>query len=187
MIVNTLRVLRLKLLCKEVGRGCLLDKDITVVHGEYVSIGSGCTIHKDTLLHVAAKNKDAKEPILKIGSNCHLSFRTWIAARIGITIGDDTGFAPGVVIQDYNHGYTDITKPVHLQPLVEERPITIGKGCFLAANVVVTPGVTIGDGVVIGANSVVTSDIPSYSLAVGCPAKVVKRHNPQTGQWERVR
>ncbi len=93
MIVNTLRVLRLKLLCKEVGRGCLLDKDITVVHGEYVSIGSGCTIHKDTLLHVAAKNKDAKEPILKIGSNCHLSFRTWIAARIGITIGDDTGFA----------------------------------------------------------------------------------------------
>ncbi len=70
---------------------------------------------------------------------------------------------------------------------MEERPITIGKGCFLAANVVVTPGVTIGDGVVIGANSVVTSDIPSYSLAVGCPAKVVKRHNPQTGQWERVR
>ena len=45
-------------------------------------------------------------------------------------------------------------------------------------------GVSIGDGAVIGANSVVTKDIPPASIAVGSPAKVIKRFNEQTGKWE---
>ena len=47
-------------------------------------------------------------------------------------------------------------------------------------------GVTIGDNVVIGANSVVAGDIPSRSLAVGCPARVIKRYDEQSGKWIRV-
>ena len=47
------------------------------------------------------------------------------------------------------------------------------------------PGVTIGRHVVVGANSVVTGDLPDFSVAVGSPARVVRRHEPGTG-WVTV-
>ena len=62
--------------------------------------------------------------------------------------------------------------------LEEEReyakPIKVGNNVWIGGNVVVLPGVTIGDNVVIGAGSIVTKDIPSNSVAVGNPCKVIK-------------
>lgn len=54
-------------------------------------------------------------------------------------------------------------------------PITIKAGAWLGANVIVLPGVTIGENAVIGAGSVVTRDIPADCVAVGNPAKVIKK------------
>jgi acetyltransferase-like isoleucine patch superfamily enzyme len=51
----------------------------------------------------------------------------------------------------------------------------------------VLPGVTIGQHCVIGANSVVNSSIPDYSVAVGAPARVIKRYNQEIGAWEQVK
>ena len=53
--------------------------------------------------------------------------------------------------------------------------IIIEDDCWLGSHVTVTKGVRIGKGSVIGANSVVTKDIPPYSVAVGTPAKVIKK------------
>lgn len=61
------------------------------------------------------------------------------------------------------------------------QPIVIGDDCWLGANVTVLPGVTIGRGCTIGAGAVVSSDIPEYSVAVGVPAKVVKKVDPLDG------
>lgn len=57
-------------------------------------------------------------------------------------------------------------------------PITIGDDCWLGANVTVLPGVTIGKGCTIGAGAVVQKSIPDYSVAVGVPAKVIKKVDP---------
>lgn len=54
-------------------------------------------------------------------------------------------------------------------------PITIGDDCWIGGNTTVMPGVTIGKGCTIGAGSVVTKDIPEFSVAVGVPAKVIKK------------
>ena len=54
------------------------------------------------------------------------------------------------------------------------KPIKVGNNVWIGGNVVVLPGVTIGDNVVIGAGSVVNKDIPSNSVAVGNPCKVIK-------------
>ena len=54
------------------------------------------------------------------------------------------------------------------------KPIEVGNNVWIGGNVVVLPGVTIGDNVVIGAGSIVTKDIPSNSVAVGNPCKVIK-------------
>ena len=54
-------------------------------------------------------------------------------------------------------------------------PIHIGKNCWLGAGVIVVPGVTIGDNSVIGAGAVVTKDIPANVVAVGTPARVLRK------------
>jgi acetyltransferase-like isoleucine patch superfamily enzyme len=66
-------------------------------------------------------------------------------------------------------------------------PVSIGRNAWLGQNVVVLPGVTIGEHCVIGANSVVNSSIPDFSVAVGAPARVIKRYNKETARWERTR
>jgi hypothetical protein len=53
-------------------------------------------------------------------------------------------------------------------------PITVGNNVFIGPNTLILPGATIGDNCIIGAGSVVTRNIPSNSVAVGIPARVIK-------------
>lgn len=84
-----------------------------------------------------------------------------------IEIGDDVTMAPRVHVLCHDAStktflnYTKIGR------------VNIGNRVFIGAESVVLPGVTIGDDVVIGANSTVTHDIPSNSVAVGFPARVI--------------
>ena len=58
------------------------------------------------------------------------------------------------------------------------KPVEIGDDCWIGANVSIMPGVKIGKGCTIGAGAVVTKDIPDFSVAVGAPAKVIKKVEP---------
>ncbi|KAI1255366.1 hypothetical protein MGN70_003431 [Eutypa lata] len=58
------------------------------------------------------------------------------------------------------------------------KPVTIGDDCWIGGNTTIMPGVTIGKGCTIGASSVVTKDIPDFSVAMGSPARVVKKVTP---------
>ncbi len=88
-----------------------------------------------------------------------------------VTFGDKVLIGP-------NCGFYTAIHPI----LAEERatliesakPITVGSNVWIGGNVTVLPGVTIGDNTVIGAGSVVTKDIPSNSVAVGNPCRVIK-------------
>ena len=75
--------------------------------------------------------------------------------------------------------------PIKEQGIIQKKDVYIGDGSWLGENVCVI-GASIGQHCVIGANSVVTKDIPDYSVAVGSPAKVIKRYNPETKQWGKV-
>ena len=63
------------------------------------------------------------------------------------------------------------------KPVERCSPITIGEDCWLGGGVTVCPGVTVGDRCIIGAGSVVVKDIPSDSLAVGNPCRVIRKIN----------
>ena len=108
---------------------------------------------------------------LQIGENVHFGFSSRIYALNHITIGDNTLIADHVSIIDANHGISKHELIVK-QPN-KEKPIFIGNDVWIGHGVTILKGVTIGDGAVIGAGSVVTKDIPSYSIAVGVPAKVM--------------
>jgi len=102
-----------------------------------------------------------------------------------VTIGNNVIFAQNVVVSGLNHEYKDPEIPIQFQN-VTTAAITIDDDCWIAANVVITAGVSIGKHCVIGAGSVVVKDIPAYSVAIGNPAKVVKRYDQETKEWMKV-
>jgi len=120
-----------------------------------------------------------------LGSNVSVNLNCTFVDCHRITIGDDVLIAPCVHLTTASH-------PVELADRLTPdwqpesgayrwrtfaRPIRIGHGCWIGANVVVLPGVTIGDGTVIGAGSVVTKDIPANVVAVGNPCRVLRAIN----------
>ena len=84
---------------------------------------------------------------------------------------------------EYIHDYpTSIPK----DRTIYSSPVIIKKNVWLGEHVSVLMGVTIGEGSIIGANSVVSKDIPAYTIAVGVPAKVIKKFNFEIQKWETV-
>jgi len=102
-----------------------------------------------------------------------------------VKIGNDVMFAQNIVASGLNHGYEDVSLPPSVQK-VNTALITINDNVWIGANSIITAGVTIGKHAIIGGGSVVTKDIPDYTVAVGNPAKVVKKYNFELNKWERV-
>jgi acetyltransferase-like isoleucine patch superfamily enzyme len=99
--------------------------------------------------------------------------RLWASPNARLVIGDDVLLGPNVTIVTSNYGLDDRERPISEQTW-RESDVVIGRRSWLAANVVVLPGVTIGEGAVIAAGAVVTSSIPAFAIAGGVPAKVIK-------------
>jgi acetyltransferase-like isoleucine patch superfamily enzyme len=102
-----------------------------------------------------------------------------------VNIGNHIIFAQHVVVSGLNHEYENPDLPIY-QQAVSTALITVEDECWIGANVVITAGVTIGKHSVVAAGSVVTKSIPPYSIAVGSPARVIKRYNFETKVWEKV-
>ena len=126
------------------------------------------------------------KPRLEIGNRTYIGYRAHIIACGEMKIGSDVVIADGVYISDNLHGFEEIDQSIIDQSLKHPGTVTIEDEVWLGERVCVLPNVTIGKHAVIGSNSVVTKDIPAYSIAVGIPARVIKKRNLQTGKWETV-
>jgi len=102
-----------------------------------------------------------------------------------VTIGNDIRLAQNITLSGLNHNYEDVNIPIHKQG-VSTAQIEIEDNAWIGANVVVLAGVKVGKHSIIAAGSVVTKNIPPYSVAVGNPARVLKKYNPETNIWEKV-
>ena len=108
---------------------------------------------------------------LHIGDNSFVNYNATFLDNTTINIGKNVYIAPNVAIYTIYHpiGYTMRNKKIDIL-----KPVTIKDNTWICGNVTILPGVTIGSGCVIGANSLVTKDIPDNSLAYGSPARVVR-------------
>ncbi|WP_207427309.1 DapH/DapD/GlmU-related protein [Pedobacter sp. SYSU D00535] len=102
-----------------------------------------------------------------------------------VTIGNNVMFAQNIVVSGLNHAYEDISIPPSEQKVVTS-PIHIADNVWIGANSVITAGTSVGKHSVIGAGSVVTKDVPEYSVAVGNPARIIKKYNFESKQWEKL-
>ena len=165
------------------GPRSLINFPVSTLFGESgIHIGADTLIGAGSALSVGHSPDDVSAPArgLVIGDRCVIGGRAVITAHESIVIGDDVWFGQGVFVSDASHGYQDVETPIGLQ-LGWAHPVVIGPGSWIGHGAVVLPGTRIGRNVVVGAGSVVRGEIPDHSVAVGVPAKVVRRLHPDVG------
>ncbi|MBU3688123.1 MAG: sugar acetyltransferase [Acidimicrobiales bacterium mtb01] len=168
------------------GSGSVVCFPVNTLYNEkYIRIGRDTMIGPQCTLSAGMMpgQQCLTDPVVTIGDRCLIGKGSGIVGHFSIEIGDDVWTGHHVYITDQNHGYEDVDRPISVQTM-PEKPVRIGNGSWIGFGSVVLPGADIGEHVVIGANSVVTGSIPSYSVAVGTPARVVRRF--ENGEWRSV-
>lgn len=129
---------------------------------------------------------------LFFGENFQMNDYVHITAMESVKIGNNVLLASKIYISDCSHGsYAGDIHDSHPDSIPKDRimyakPVIIEDNVWLGEFVSVLPGVTIGKGSIIGANSVVSKSIPSNVIAVGSPAKPIKKYNFETQTWEKI-
>lgn len=146
---------------------------------EYLMTAESSRILKE-LMPNASKDLYIEPPFhCDYGYNIHCGSRVYFNVNCvvldvaKVTIGSNVLFGPGVQIYTATHPLDIKTRKIRALA----RPVTIGSDCWIGGGAIICPGVNIGNGAVIGAGAVVTRDVPENSLALGNPARVVKKLN----------
>lgn len=155
-----------------------------VIQGkQYIEIQEN--VNLSTGIYLAATNQTGHTPEIIIGRGTRLGNFNHIYATRSIVIEENVLTSERVYISDNLHSYADIKRPIIAQEINQVSNVRIGSGSWLGQNVCVI-GCSIGKNCVIGANAVVTKDIPDYCVAVGIPAKVIKKYNPELKKWQLI-
>ena len=160
------------------GRGSVICFPHNAIMNErFIRFGEGTMIGPQVTLSagMAPGQQCVTDPVVSIGDRCLIGRGSGIVGHLSIEIDDDVWTGHHVYITDQNHGYDDLDLPISRQHQ-PERPVRIGRGSWIGHGAVILPGAEIGRNVVIGANSVVTAGrFPDHCVAVGAPAKIVRR------------
>ena len=155
---------------------------------KYIQVSKGFTTGVGCRIEAYPKT-DKK--VLLFGENFQMNDYVHITAMESVKIGNNVLLASKIYISDCSHGsysgdendsYPDSIP--HDRPL-SSKPVVIEDNVWLGEFVSVLPGVTIGKGTIVGANSVVSKSLPPYVIAVGTPAKPIKKFNFETNKWEK--
>lgn len=141
--------------------------------GKYVRFGSGTRIQS----YLGEK--------MIVGNSTYIVNNCSFLIGGPINIGNNVLIASNVLITSENHQINPEDKMSYGQQPLVAKGVTISDGCWIGEKVVILPGVNIGKKCVIGAGSVVSHSIPDYSIAVGNPARIIKRYDFDKHKWIR--
>ena len=164
------------------GKDVYIAPGVVINRPRYVHLGDHVRVNRNTSINLHPEDRNSKEGILFIGNDVIISEGCIISACNRIVIEDHVGISPYVMIVDNSRKPGDVVRPSKEQE-VKTGYVHIGADSWIAYNACILMNVTIGKHCIIGALSVVNNDIPPYSVAVGCPAKVVKRFDFNRRDW----
>ena len=162
--------------------GLIRAKIFGVTAGQNVYIGKHCSLKGKR--HITLEDSVTVRPYtqiwsggtVRIGKGSEIGERCRISIANFLDIGEQVLLSPNVYITDCDHEYRNIDVSVINQGIVQRgQKVSIGGGSYIGINAVIVGNVKIGNHCVIGANSVVTKDVLDYCVAVGSPAKVIKK------------
>jgi acetyltransferase-like isoleucine patch superfamily enzyme len=168
---------------KKFGKAVRIVYPLRIIGSKYISFDSNVTIQYGSFI-VAIKNGDFN-PSLEINSGALIGNYSHIVCSKRILIQENVLTADKVFITDNIHDYRNIDFPIHEQKLLQLSEVKIGENSWIGENVSII-GASIGRHCVIGANSVVTKNIGDYTVAVGSPARPIKRYCFDSKKWRKT-
>ena len=156
------------------GNNSVIQPPVRLSGERRISIGNGVFIGAGSWLQVIDGDGERRVAI-EVGDGTTMAGGCVLSAVDSIRLGRNVLFARNVYVADHMHAFENSSEAVLDQGLTRVRPVEIADGAWLGQNVVVGPGVRVGRGAVVGANSVVLDDVPDLAVAVGAPARVVRR------------
>jgi acetyltransferase-like isoleucine patch superfamily enzyme len=185
------------------GRGVMFGAGIVVRNPKRIHLGDNVVISEQCILDGRSPDE---ETAIRLDKNVIMSNQVMLSCKNGtIAIGADTGINAQTIIQSTSHcpvkigrdciigqqcfivgggsyNYDQVEIPIREQGIRQDGGVDIRDDVWLGGRVTVLGGVTVGSGAVIGAGAVVPRSVPSYSVSMGIPAKVVKnRKDNETG------
>jgi len=135
---------------------------------------------------------DKEKICIRIGDNVQINDYVHIGAVDSLTIGNNVLIASRVFISDHNHGFYGNSSEQSIPEVPPaKRKLSFASVCiednvWIGEGVGILPGVRIGKGSIIGCGAIVTRDVPECCLAVGNPARVIKKYSFKTKKWENI-
>jgi hypothetical protein len=138
-----------------------------------IVIGDDCTFSGFS----AAAGRFVDRPELLIGNGCHLGSGVFFSVNKRVVLEDNVGVAGQVAIQDSDGHPSDPERRMRREQMTEAdiAPVTIKEFAWIGRRAQVMKGVTVGRGAIVAGGSVVATDVPDGAIAMGVPARVVKR------------
>jgi acetyltransferase-like isoleucine patch superfamily enzyme len=151
-----------------------LGRQATLRIGRWAWIGHGCKIR----VHEGEVSIGAKSVI---GQECTIS------AFQHVSIGRECIVADRVMLIDFDHGVTEVERPIRLQGIYK-RDVRVGNNVWIGYGACLLRGVTVGDNSIVGTSSVLTRSFPANAVLAGVPAQVIRmRPAPATLRWSDER
>lgn len=179
-------------LLKHMGENVQIGKNVKFVNPQYISLGDNVRIDDDVTLiargeggieignntwlneRVYLDTERPDEGYFKIANDVYIGTGTTLFGHVGFEIGDHCLLAQNITSTPYSHIYEDPSRNI-IEQGGHTKKIVIGRDTYVGMGVCIMYTGSIGEGSVIGSGSVVVKPIPSYSVAVGNPAKVIKK------------
>lgn len=179
---------------KYMGKNVSIGAGVKLVNPQYISLGDnvcigdhatliargegGIIMERDVLINdrVYLDTQCADTGYIRIGQSAYIGTGTTLFGHRGLEIGAHALLAQNITLTPYSHIYTDPA-----QNIIDQdghcKKVTIGRDSYIGMGVCVMHSGDIGEGSVIGAGSVVVRPIPPFSVAVGNPARVIKKRD----------
>ena len=172
---------------KNFGKRSIIYKPILINGKKYISIGNNVMIRNGARLEAIPKhNNNNYDCSIIIGDNTNIEQGFHCTSAGVLKIGSNCDILPYVLITNINHTYDQIDRNINENDF-EVKETIISDNCFIGMNAKIFPGVHIGKNVIIGANSIVMNDIPDYCVAIGTPAKVIKKYDFEKKEWIKIK
>lgn len=158
---------------------------ITTVIENYGKIKIGKHSNFDNRTIIRCFNQNEIKSSIEIGNNFCGGNDLKILCCGNVKIGNNVSCAGGVLVTSENHGLNPLTPSFNDNDLISSN-VLIEDGVWLGEKVIILPNVKIGKKSIIGAGSIVTKNIPEYTIAVGNPAKVIKKWDFENSKYINI-